>query len=388
MRIAILTTDNREHQRKYQLSAPFFGPAIEALLQGLSGMPDLEIHVISCTQRPMHSPEKLSENIWFHLLHVPKFGWLRTGYQGCVRAIRHRLRDLQPHVVHGQGTERECALAAVFSGFPNVVTVHGIMSQVARVVTGWPAVYYRVAAILERFALSRTLGVFCNSEYTDSIVGRLARRTWRVPNALRTEFFDTPLTAGSKHEEKPVLLNVGTITAYKRQLALLGIAETLHAEGRRFEIKFIGGALSGDRYAREFEDRLAIGVRQGYAMRQEIHSLTELLSAFDTASALIHVPSEESFGLVFAEALARNLKVFASDAGGLPDIARGVENAELFAMQDASRLRKAISNWLENGCPPGIPSQDEMRRRYHPSVVATRHIEIYRQILASTNEKS
>src|SRR5581483_8417309 len=97
----------------------------EALLQGFVGMPDVNVHVISCVQRPLRAPEKLAENIWFHCLLVPKFGWMRTFYQGCIRATRAKLRELRPDIVHGQGTERDCSLAAVFSGFPNVLTIHG-----------------------------------------------------------------------------------------------------------------------------------------------------------------------------------------------------------------------------------------------------------------------
>ncbi|MGH8101031.1 MAG: hypothetical protein ACREIW_07020, partial [Chthoniobacterales bacterium] len=66
MKIAFLTTDNRENFRRYDLATPYFGTAPEALLQGFAGMPELEIHVISCTQRPMQSPKKLADNIWFH----------------------------------------------------------------------------------------------------------------------------------------------------------------------------------------------------------------------------------------------------------------------------------------------------------------------------------
>jgi hypothetical protein len=51
---------------------------------------------------------------------------------GCIRATRRRLRTLQPDLVHGQGTERDCALSAIFSGFPNVVTIHGNMAELAR----------------------------------------------------------------------------------------------------------------------------------------------------------------------------------------------------------------------------------------------------------------
>jgi hypothetical protein len=132
MKIAVVTTDNREHDRNYQAARPYFGTAPEALLQGLAGLEGVRVHVLGCTQQPMASPEKLAENIWFHSLHVPKWGWMRTGYQGCIRAVRRQLAVIQPDIVHGQGTERECAISAVLGGFPSVLTIHGNMNAIAR----------------------------------------------------------------------------------------------------------------------------------------------------------------------------------------------------------------------------------------------------------------
>src|SRR5947209_19509187 len=120
--------------RWYEQKEPSFGTAPQALMKGLATLPEIELHVVSCSQHPMESPEKIADNIWFHSLHVPKIGWLRTGYQGCIRAIRKKLEEVQPDLVHGQGTERECALSAVFSGFRNVITIHGNMRAVARAV--------------------------------------------------------------------------------------------------------------------------------------------------------------------------------------------------------------------------------------------------------------
>src|SRR4051812_36766919 len=115
MKIAVITTDNRQHYGTYNVPVPGFGTAPEALLQGFAAMPELEVHVVSCVQKPVKSPEKLADNIFFHSLYVPKLGWMRTSYQGCVRAVRRRLKVIRPDIVHGQGTERECAVSAVFS---------------------------------------------------------------------------------------------------------------------------------------------------------------------------------------------------------------------------------------------------------------------------------
>jgi len=381
MRIAVLTTDNREHQRTYGEAQPRFGPAIEAVLQGLAELPDLEIHVICCTQQPMNTPVKLSKNTWFHLLHVPKIGWLRTGYQGCVRAIRRKIRELKPDIVHGQGTERECGLSAAFSGFPNVITIHGNIDAIARSTKAPIGSYWWWTAILERFALPRTIGVFCNSTYTESVVKPRARKTWLVPNAVRRDFFEVPLPEPAARA-KPILLNIGLIAPHKRQLALLELAEQLHREGLPFEIQFIGAADPLDKYAATFLKRIKTAEDNGFARHLGTKSLPELIESLDAASALVHVPFEEAFGLVVAEALARNLKFFGTNVGGIRDIARGIEGAELFELQDRPGLRIAIANWLRAGCVQPQTAALEMKKRYHPKVIALRHAEIYREVAA------
>src|SRR5882672_2833439 len=133
MRIGLLTTDNRELFRDYSRSVPLFGTAVEALLQGFEYIPEAEVHIVSCARQRIDSPEKLAPNTFFHSLCVPRLGWMRTAFQGCIRAARKRLQEIRPDIVHGQGTEGDCALSAVFSGFPNVLTIHGNMRLIAKV---------------------------------------------------------------------------------------------------------------------------------------------------------------------------------------------------------------------------------------------------------------
>ena len=381
MRIAILTTDSREHFRDYVNPAPCFGTAPEALLQGFAQTGDCEIHVVSCSQQPLRSPEKIAGNIWYHGLHVPKTGWLRTGYQGCIRATRKKLREIQPDIVHGQGTERDCALSALFSGFSNVVTIHGNLAELARLFHARFGSYGWLAARLENFALRRTAGVFCNSAYTENLVRPRAKKTWRVPNALRREFFE----ARQNIPANPlcILLNVGFITERKRQLELLGVAEDLHRQGLKFEFHFIGGINRSESYAVEFLKRLKPLEAAGRARHLGELSTAELIRHFDSANGLVHFPSEEAFGLVVAEALSRDLKFFGARLGGITDIAENVPGAELFKDNDWAGLSAALARWIFKNQPRADGAAALMRERYHPEAVARRHLEIYREILSS-----
>jgi glycosyltransferase involved in cell wall biosynthesis len=379
MRIAILTTDRRESAPDCTDPQPRIGIAPEALLQGFAQLPEAEVHVISCLKQPLNSPEKIADNIFYHGVVVPRIGWMRTLYQGCVRATRKKLREVQPDIVHGQGTERDCAMSAVLSGFPNVLTIHGNMVAMAEFYKSRPGSFHWLAARLENFALRRTAGVFCNSAYTEGRVAPRTERVWRVANALRAAFFDRPPAAS--RGARPVLLNVGVISGYKQQLEILAVMRRLWERGLRFEMQFAGALDAATNYGADFRRQMAGAEQAGYARHLGALEINELIAAFDGASALVHFPLEESFGLVVAEALSRNLKFFGAATGGIPDIAAGVEGAELFPAGDWAAFEDSLARWIEAGCPRPANAAAVMRERYHPLVIARRHLEIYREVL-------
>jgi glycosyltransferase involved in cell wall biosynthesis len=381
MKVALLVTDNRGMRKDYGNPTPHFGTAPEALLQGFALLPEVEVHVVSCLRKKVQSPPKLAPNIFFHSVHVSKMGWMRTGYQGCIRAVRKQLKAIQPDIVHGQGTELDCALNAVFSGFPNVVTIHGNMAELARLLKARVGSFGWLAARLENFTLKRTAGVFCNSAYTEQLVKLRTPRTWRVPNPLREQFFAPP--AGPSLSRKCALVNVGLVSPRKRQLELLDLAQALHQQGLDFEFQFVGQASPSDPYATAFLEKIRPMEKEGFARYAGLKQTQELIQVFDAASALVHFPFEEAFGLVAAEGLARNLKFFGARLGGLIEIADGVPDAELFAPTDWQELSSAIGQWIRHGYPPATGAAAVMRARYHPLVIAQRHIEIYREVLGS-----
>ncbi len=377
MRIAILTTDNREHFKDYGCPRPYFGAAPEALLQGLALHEGIEVHVISCLRQPVLSPSKLANNIWYHALTVPKSGWMTTAYQGCIRAVRKKLKEIRPDIVHGQGTERDCAMEAVFSGFPNVITIHGNMAELARMYGARPFSYGWVAARFEDFALRKTQGVLCNSTYTSKLVVPRALKTWRVNNPIRESFFSPIHNRERRHTIR--FINVGVISERKRQVEILQLFGKLRELNVQVSIEFIGSATYGKSYTETF--LAAINEARSYASFTGPLSADKLIKKMDSADAMIHFPSEEAFGLVVAEALARNMKFFGSCVGGIKDIVRGVSGADLYDADNWGLIKEGIQSWVLRGGIMPESADSLMRQRYHPEIIAKQHEQIYLDLI-------
>lgn len=378
MRIVQITTDSREHFKDYDTAAPYFGAAPEALLAGFSKMPNIEVHVICCVRSLVPSTPKLAQNIHYHPVLVPKSGWMSSLYYGCSTKIRELCQRLQPDIVHGQGTERECAITAARSGFPNVVTIHGNVKELHRLGMFGKGLYGSMASLIETRALRQTKGVFCNSAYTRSLVASRANLTWLVPNAIRAEFFQ-PISVRGKRNI-PTFVIVGLICPRKRQLELLKMVGAIVRSGRQMQVVIAGSLSENSEYEAAFGAELRQAEAAGYAKFAGFLGVQALLELLDSSHAFLHFPSEESFGLVVAEAMARSLKFFGANLGGIVDIASGIDGAELH--DDLQSLQAGVIRWLDAGASTPALAAEEIARRYHPTVIANAHLEIYREILA------
>ncbi|MFO1488361.1 MAG: glycosyltransferase family 4 protein [Verrucomicrobiota bacterium] len=377
LRVVQLTTDNRWPYQQYDKPAPWFGAAPEALLSGFAAFPDeVDIHVVSTIRQPVKSPAKLADNIWFHSVHVPKIGWMRTAYAGCIWKTRQYLKTLQPDLVHGQGTEMDAAICASLSGYPNVITLLGVMKEMVRVLNSRPGNYYWLASQLESFALRRSLGVLANSRFTEEKVQGRTPKTWLVANAVRDKFFDTPLP--DSRPGKCILINAGTVCTYKRQNELIDVTDRLHAEGLPFELHFLGAATNANAYGAKFLSRVK---NSSYLFHHGHKNIDEFIRTVDGATAIVHVSAIESFGLVVAESLSRNLKFIGFNTAGVADIVEGVEGAESLRDGDWSGLKQSLAAWIRAGHPRPTTAAATMKQRFHPREIARQHLEVYREVL-------
>lgn len=421
MKIAFLVPDNRENFRQYDLQNPCFGTAPTALLEGFSMLGDHpeapEIHVISCTQKRIPAPEKLASNIWFHSLHVPKVGWLRSGYLGCAFAVRKKLKEIQPDLVHAQGTERDCAISAILSPYPKILTIHGNLRLIKKQVGFRPFSAMWLQSYMEGLVVPQFDGVICITNYTKDAVEHEVPKTWVVPNAVdpafltlgekRVGMYESAVTdtkqrlgqqkvksgreikeAGLAHShlstlppltKTPVILVVANVDERKNQNAFIRALDPL-AKKISFEVRFFGGCGSSD-YGREFGELIA---SRPWCHYGGMLGRDELRSQFEQADMLALPTHEDNCPMVVLEAMASGVPIMASKVGGVPDLIDGVRTGLFCDPCDPESFRVGVKRVLEDSEHAqrlASAAHDDAMRRFHPKVIARKHLETYREVL-------
>jgi glycosyltransferase involved in cell wall biosynthesis len=303
---------------------------------------------------------------------------MRTLYLGCIRAVRSKLREIQPDIVHGQGTERDCAISAVLSGIPSVLTIHGNMRLISRVNHAKPFSFLWLAAQLERWTIPRSRGVVCITHYTEDAVRDLAERTWVVPNAVDASFFD--VNAQPPEGKVPKLLCVGHVCLRKNQNAFIRALDSLSPAGK-FELVFLGLAQAGNSYDEEF---LRLVRERPWCSYRGMADRVQLKDYLREATALTLPSLEDNCPMVVLEAMAAGVPVIAAKVGGLPDLIEEGKNGFFCDPLDARSMAEAVGRIFRNRSSAGDlakRAKEEAMKRFLPEVIAKRHVEIYREVL-------
>jgi glycosyltransferase involved in cell wall biosynthesis len=377
MKIAILATDDREYRKDYSAPRPYFGSAVQALVQGLPSVPEAEFHIVCCLRQPVTHTPKLAPNVFYHSLLVPRLGWTKTLYSGCSRAARRKLREIEPDLVHGQGTERDCAVSAVRSGFPNLITLHGYMQAIAKALKAPFFSFHTLQARLEAWTIPRAGGIICLTNYARSRVKGRTPRTWILPNAVNESFFSVERAPQTTRD----IVCVGTISRLKNQNFLIRALEPLAAQ-HRFRLVFLGEGIPSDAYFDEFK---ALIKERPWCSFQGHKQPDEVKNYLRSAWFLITVSREENCPMVILEAMAVGLAVAASRVGGIPDLVEDGVNGVMLDPENADSIRAAVLKFLNS--PPFVQQlafegHKRARERHHPAAIARKHLDIYREFMA------
>jgi glycosyltransferase involved in cell wall biosynthesis len=270
-------------------------------------------------------------------------------------------------------------MAAILSGRPNVITIHGNMRVHARRPEHKGSLYYQMAALLEAFALKRTHGVVAISRYTQTLVSPFARRTWLIPNAVDPRFFDITLL----QPPVPRVLFVGSMDPRKNPLGLLEACTplletgqcTLALAGQLDDTSAYGAAFH--QLANQLPNIEFLGFLNRDALAQE----------FSKSSILVLPTFEDNCPMVVLEAMAAGLPVAASRVGGIPDLISDGIDGLMFDPSQPEAIRSTLETLIHQPSLRSTIGQEAKRKalgHFHPKVIAQQHLDLYRECLNHT----
>ena len=363
-------------------ASPRFASAPLALLQGFStaGLP-LEIHVVCCVRPGTPIPRNLPANIYYHFLPVPKVGFLRTLHLGCFFSTRRLLQRLQPDLVHAHGTEAWCAIVGALLSFPKILTVHGYLNGINRVAPLRPWPHWALQRLLESISLPKYESVICLSDFMETSLRSKTRSTNLIPNAVRQEFFSTPLTPYVPGPKPLRLVNIGSVYHLKQQCELVESLIRSPLAQSPVECVFLGCLDTTTQYGQRFIRLMNLNHSNLTLKHIDYLPVDGLIKLLDNSDCLVHVSKTESFCLAVAEALVRSKKVFAFNTGGIPFVSQGFPTATLIPNENWEELWLAVESWAK--VKPFVPTpQESAENRYLPKTIAEQHFSAYAKLLS------
>lgn len=288
------------------------------------------------------------------------------------------LREFRPDIVHAQGADAS-GLLAVGSGYPGVVTIHGLLAECAKYQTN-PIVRARdriQGVLTERPTLRRAKNLIVISPYVAQYYGDEVRaRTYEIPNAVSPKYFHV-----RRAPERGRLLFAGRISKGK------GVLELVHAVNlsRGSVTKVV---LAGSSPDKAYESAVRhVVTESGLADRIEFAGLlheSALLEEFARAEALVLPSFQETAPMVVQQAMAAGLAVIATRVGGVPYQIEHDVTGLLFDPVDARQLSILLRRMTEE---PDLSKRlgDESKKiaiaRYDAKTVAIATRKVYQSIL-------
>jgi glycosyltransferase involved in cell wall biosynthesis len=211
-------------------------------------------------------------------------------------------------------------------------------------------------------------------------VSDLAKRTWVVSNAVDASFFE--VNAQPPLEKPPRILCVGHICLRKNQNAFIR-AFDLMARDRKFEAVFLGHASPGRAYDDEFLQLIRERPWCIYGGVADRDKLKEHLRV----TSLLALPSlEDNCPMAVLEAMAAGVPVVAAKVGGVPDLIEDGQTGFFCDPLDTASMSQAMERVLANSPAAretAVRAKRAAQERFHPKIIARRHVEIYREVLSS-----
>jgi glycosyltransferase involved in cell wall biosynthesis len=175
---------------------------------------------------------------------------------------------------------------------------------------------------------------------------------------------------------------VANVDRRKNQNELIRALDPL-AGRLRFAVKFYGRC-GEDSYGKEFRSLLET---RPWCSWGGMIGRENLRDEFAQATVLFLPTREDNCPMVVLESQASGVPVIASNIGGVPDLVEDGVTGLLTNPDLPSTMPIALEKILSNkalAARIAAGGRKQALARFHPNVIATRHVEIYREVLSAS----
>jgi len=339
---------------------------------------DIELHLITLGDNNGRLKEgELTIHVVRKALRYPFF------IPSSIRQIQGRVREINPDIVHAQGTLVPYSTAAVLArdSYPALLTVHGFTQADFKFHRGVQLVRSLLTGLWnERYVISKIPNIIAVSPAVGDIIGKMTdSRVYIVPNGI--DFEDISHAEGVLRvaHQSPSVLFMGGATRVKGIDVLLKAIPIVKAKIPDVHV-YVAGSGSEEAKSRKLAQYLNITQNVeflGFISGEEKCSYYKLADVFVLPSLW------ESAPVVLLEALAYGKPVVASNVGGIPDMLEDGKTGLLFRPGNADELARKLIILLQNN-----ELRNEMGRagrqraeEFTWDKIADMTVKVYREIL-------
>lgn len=352
----------------------------QVLAEALAKQPGVDLHLLAYY---LGTDEDVveREGYTFHRVPASPEGGLVTQGRDDRRRLVAKFKDISPDIIHANQNGVH-ALAAFDSGFPTVLTVHGIFSWLSRSQFG-DDIKGRIRRILfnrlHKECLRRAKHIILISPYVwEAIKPFTHAATYPISVPIDPVYFEQTW-AGAENE----LLFVGLISPRKGVDCVLQAFQQVLDGHPDLKLSIVGKVADNQYY----ESLLS------YAKRNKLDDRISWLGIMDrstlaakyASSTMLVLPSlEETAPGVISESMAVGCPVVASRVGGVPDMIEDSRTGLLVEPRDPDGLAAAILRLLDDkGLSSSISEQARAVavERFTPWSVAAKTVETYKKVI-------
>ncbi len=350
------------------------------LLGGLAHFDDLEVHVVTCQSGVENQLSTTGAGWPLHILKRRRLGRL-TFHRRDVSSIQRTLQHLSPDVVHAHGMGLYAAAAAC-SGYPHVVTTHGIFFREAEFARGLAArLRGFIDSVYERYCLARVENLISISLYVEeelAHMGGFKGRIYRIENPVNDIIF-----AASGNEEEATILYVGRVIQRKGLLDLLRALVEVRKTVPQVRLQVAGETESDPLYFQSCRQFIAQQSLDGTVTFLGSLTMEQLVQEYERCTVLALPSKQETAPVVVAEAMAAGRPVVATRVCGVPYMVEDGVSGLLVDYGDSAELAGALLHVLGDShlrVQMGQRGRELAQARFRADVVAGQTRQVYLQL--------